>query len=305
MLTTRQLRYFETLCDTLHFGRAARRLNVSQPALSGQIAQMEAFFGAPLFDRRPNGATLTREGEAVRAGAARVLAELRTLEALAPSAGAVLEGRLRLGLIATVAPYLLPGLLPRLRANHPALRCEVRESLTKSLVEEIVLGDLDCAVAALPLEAPGLATMPLAEDPFLLAVPSAEADRFPASPTVSDLGRERLILLEEGHCLRDQALQVCRLAEAGELASFGATSLTTILQMVAGGLGATLVPSVAARAEARPGLTFLGFADPAPARSLVLAFRASSPRRRDFAALAPLIRDALSAEPAAAAAAAQ
>jgi LysR family transcriptional regulator, hydrogen peroxide-inducible genes activator len=295
MLTTRQLRSFETLCDTLHFGRAARRLNVSQPALSGQIAQMEAFFGAPLFERRATGATLTREGEAVRAAAARVLAELRALEALAPAPGAVLEGRLRLGLIATVAPYLLPSLLPRLRANHPALRCEVRESLTKSLVEEIALGDLDCAVIALPLEAPSLAILPLAEDPFLLAVPSTDAARLPAAPAVSDLSRETLILLEEGHCLRDQALQVCRLAEAGELASFGATSLNTILQMVAGGLGSTLVPSVAARAEARPGLTLLPFAEPAPSRSLVLAFRASSPRRRDFAALAELIRDALAA----------
>lgn len=291
MLTLRQLRYFETLAETLHFGRAALLLNISQPALSAQIAAMEAAFGGPLFERRPSGVELTSDGGVVLARVRRILTDVRDLEGLGAARGDVLSGRLRLGLIATVAPYLLPRLLPRLAVEFPRLDCEIRESMTATLLRDISHGHLDCAVVALPLEDGGLQTIALFEDRFLLAIPAREGDRFRGAVSMGALATERLILLEEGHCLRDQALKVCQLVEASELASLGATSLTTILRMVAGGLGATLIPEMAVEAESRGGgIVILPFQNPSPSRSLVLAFRPSTTRRRDFEAMAGLIR---------------
>ncbi|MFD2237156.1 hydrogen peroxide-inducible genes activator [Aureimonas populi] len=298
MLTLRQLRYFEALGETLHFGRAARKLNISQPALSAQIAQMEADFGTTLFERRPTGVALTPEGETVRARARRILMEVRDLEALAQAGEELLSGQLRLGIIASLAPYLLPGLLKELSRSYPRLTIGVRENVTAVLGDELARGELDCVVQALPVERKGVETIPLAQDPFLLAVPKAEAARIatPASP--QQLQGERLILLEEGHCLRDQALDVCRIAESRDLATLGATSLTTLLRMVAGGLGVTLVPRSALEAEGRDaGIAFLPFADPAPSRTLALTFRTSSGRRRDFERLAEMIRECLPSAP--------
>lgn len=298
MLSLRQFRYFEALCDTLHFGRAARRLNISQPALSAQIAQMEEHFGTPLFERRPAGVTVTPEGERVRERVRRILAEVRDLEALSQTEGALLEGHFRLGIIASVAPYLLPRLLPSLGIHHPALAMSVRESVTASLLEELQRGDLDAVVLALPVESPSFQVIELGEDPFFLAVPEGSAERIAAPVSPELLEKERLILLEEGHCLRDQALNVCGIAEASDLASLGATSLTTLLRMVAGGLGVTLAPRIAVEAEGRAGgIVFLPFEAPVPSRRLALAHRASSGRARDFAVLADLLRAALELAP--------
>jgi LysR family hydrogen peroxide-inducible transcriptional activator len=294
MLTIRQLRYFEALADSLHFGRAARQLNISQPALSAQIAAMEEGFGGPLFERRPSGVMLTADGEALLGRVRRLLTDFRDIEGLGTAHGEVLGGRLRLGLIATVAPYLLPPLLPRLARDHPRLDCEIRESVTASLVRDVMLGDLDGVVLALPLEEPGLEAIELFEDRFHLAVPAAGSERFEGTVSIGTLATERLILLEEGHCLRDQALKICELVEASQLASLGATSLTTILRMVAGGLGATLIPDMAVEAESRGGgIRILPFEDPAPTRTLALAFRPTTARRRDFEALALIVRDCM------------
>ena len=296
MLTIRQLRYFEALADTLHFGRAARQLNISQPALSAQIASMEDGFGGPLFDRRPSGVLLTADGAALLGRVRRLLTDFRDIEGLGTAHGEVLGGRLRLGLIATVAPYLLPPLLPRLARDHPRLECEIRESVTDSLVRDVMQGDLDGVVLALPLEEPGLVPIELFEDRFHLAVPADGSERFQGTVSIRTLASERLILLEEGHCLRDQALKICELVEASQLASLGATSLTTILRMVAGGLGATLIPEMAVEAESRGGgIRILPFEDPAPTRKLALAFRPTTARRRDFEALAVIIRDCMMA----------
>ena len=295
MLSTRQLRYFETLAETLHFGRAARLLNISQPALSGQIAQMEALFGAALLERRPNGLTLTPEGVAVQKRVRRIMAELRDLEALANPGEGPLAGRLKLGVIASVAPYLLPPFLPRLARDFPNLEIGVRESVTATLLDELARGDIDCAVIASAAPGSALRSLPLVDEPFLLAVAQSERARFAAPVDVGRLGSERLILLEEGHCLRDQALNVCALAGADELSRLGATSLSTLLRMVAGGLGVTLVPRMAAEAE-RDGLAFLPLADPVPTRSLSLVFRASSARVRDFEALVATLKAALATE---------
>ncbi|WP_062231078.1 hydrogen peroxide-inducible genes activator [Aureimonas sp. N4] len=294
MLTLRQLRYFEALSETLHFGQAARRLNISQPALSAQIAQLEEYFGAALFERRSTGVAVTPEGERVKRRVRRILAEVRDLEALTQAHGELLVGQLRIGIIASLAPYLLPGLLAELARSYPRLTVGVRENVTAVLADELARGDLDCVVQALPVERKGVSTIPLCEDPFLLAVPEGSGDRIPAPVSPSQLESERLILLEEGHCLRDQALDVCRIAEQRDLATLGATSLNTLMRMVAGGLGVTLVPQSAVETEARAGgIRFLPFETPAPSRHLALAFRTSSGRRSDFERLAEMIRACL------------
>ena len=294
MLTIRQLRYFEALSETLHFGQASRRLNVSQPALSAQIAQMEEALGGALFERRPSGVSITAEGLAVRARVRRILAEFRDLEAIATAGEGLLAGQLRIGLIASLAPYLLPDLLARLGLHYPALEVGVRENVTATLADDLQRGDLDCVVLALPVPNRSLRTITLTEDPFLLAVPKAQEARIRAPVAPRQLREERLILLEEGHCLRDQALDLCSIAESRDLASLGATSLATLLRMVAGGLGVTLVPQSAVETERRdPGIAFLPFEAPAPSRTLALAFRSSSGRTKDFETLAQIIRECL------------
>ena len=297
MITIRQLRYFQALSETMHFGRAAKRLNISQPALSAQIAQMERFFGGPLFSRRASGVGLTSDGQSVAARVRHILNEVAELESLATAGEEPLVRRLRLGIIASVAPYLLPALLGELSTRHPDLTCEIRESVTDRLFADLAAGEIDCALIALPVDDAGLETIALFEDRFFLAVPAARANaiRTPVPPRA--LRGERLILLEEGHCLRAQALEVCRIAgarEAGETAAgaaLGATSLTTILRMVSGGLGATLIPEMAVPDELRRGgIAVLPFTDPAPSRTIALAFRPSTARRRDFEAFADLVR---------------
>lgn len=293
MLTLRQLRSFRTLSETLHFGEAARRLNISQPALSAQIAAMEVSFGSLLFERRPSGVTMTPSGEAIVERVRTILTDVDELEGLGAPSGTVLTGRLRLGLIATVAPYLLPPLLARLGREHPALDISIRESLTRVLVSDVMAGELDCAVVALPVGEDRLQAIALFEDRFHLAIPAAEAGRFTQGRVpLGALAGERLILLEEGHCLREQALKVCQLVESTRFSGLGATSLSTILRMVAGGLGATLIPDMAVRVEAAAGgIEVLPFQDPAPSRRLVLVHRPSSARRADFEALAEILRD--------------
>lgn len=291
MITIRQLRYFHALCETLHFGQAAKRLNISQPALSAQIAQMEEFFGGPLFIRAASGASLTSDGALIAKRAERILGEVNELESLACLGDRLLSRRLRLGIIASVAPYLLPKILGELRRASPTLECEIRESVTDRLLADLAAGRIDCAIVALPVEGPDLETIALFDDPFHLALPAAEAGRVPVPVPIAALRQERLILLEEGHCLRAQALDICRIADAGEMAGLGATSLTTILRMVSGGLGATLIPQMAIADETRSGgIAILPFRAPTPFRTIALAFRPSTVRRRDFEAVADLIR---------------
>ncbi|EAU41935.1 regulatory protein, LysR [Fulvimarina pelagi HTCC2506] len=298
MLTLRQIRYFETLARTLHFGRAAAALNISQPALSGQIHQMEAFFDTPLFHRKSNGVSLTADGELVEKRVLRILADVRELEGLAAIGDGVLSGHLRVGMIATVAPYILPRLLPLLSGRFPKLECEVRESMTERLIADVKRGDIDCAVVALPLGDEDLQTLQLFDDPFFLAAPPEIAVRLPNPVPATIVNRERIILLEEGHCLRSQALDVCRLAGGPELGTLGATSLTTILRMVAGGLGATLIPKIAIADETRGGgFEVLPFQDPVPYRRLALAFRPTTARFRDFEALGRVLREAADGPP--------
>lgn len=291
-LTVRQMEYFEALAETLHFGRAATLVGVTQPALSSQIAEMEERLGRRLFERRARGVQLTQEGEALRPRIERLLTELRDIEAAARQGRAPMEGRFRLGVIPTVAPYLLPRLLPLLKARFPGLALELREAVTTTLVDETAAGRLDGMVAAQPLDHPALATEPLFEDRFFLAVPAGDPG-FAAPPVPPESpALERLMLLEDGHCMRNQALEICTGARRAALANYGAASLTTLLQMVAHGQGVTLIPEMAKpSSEAMPDLRVVPFAEPVPARRLVFAWRRNGGREAECRTLAGIIRD--------------
>jgi LysR family hydrogen peroxide-inducible transcriptional activator len=292
MLTLRQLRYLDALAANSHFGRAAQALGVTQPALSVQVRELERTLGGRLVDRMPGGTRMTPFGSEIAARATRVLAAVREIEELGRARGEVLGSPLRLGVIPSIAPYLLPSLLGRIGERYPGATITVRESVTRSLVEEIARGELDAMVASLPLGDARFAEAPAFKDAFLLAVPtgSPHAARSPA--VAGEIEADDLLLLEDGHCLRDQALTVCRAIDPARLRSFGATSLTTIFHLVAAGQGITFVPEMAADVgiASDPRLTLIRFADPEPHRTVGLAWRRNSPRERDFRALAELLR---------------
>lgn len=293
MITLRQLRYLSSLARHRHFGRAAEDCAVTQPALSMQIRELEREIGAELVERRPNDIALTETGREVAERAEHILAVTRDLVDFARHR-AVLSGSLKLGVIPTLAPYVLPMLLPLLQKRYPQLRLDVRETQTRVLVNELVAGDLDCVLLALPVEGADVETLKLFDDAFLLAVPAGDPPAAHGRVTIDDVDQRRLILLEEGHCLRDQALAFCTMQGRDQPASLGATSLTTVMQMVANGLGVTLLPNVAAKAEARDErVKLLRFAAPEPVRAVGLAWRRTSPRKRDFEALGALLKEAL------------
>ena len=287
MITLRQLRYLTSLAHHRHFGRAAADCAVTQPALSMQVRELEREIGAELVERRPGEIALTETGVEVAQRAERILAATRDLVDFARHRG-VLSGKLRLGIIPTLAPYILPRVLPRLQTSYPQLRLEVRETQTKMLLEELAGGDLDAVMLALPADGADAEILRLFDDPFLLALPAADPLR--GRVAAEDVDRRRLILLEEGHCLRDQALAFCAAVRGDPPATLGATSLATVMQMVANGYGVTLVPEVAAAVEVRDSrVKLLRFVEPEPARTIGLAWRRTSPRKQDFAALGEII----------------
>lgn len=259
-----------------------------------QIRDLEQTLGVDLVERRPGEISLTPIGADIASLAERVLADARDLVDFARHHGRTLAGRLRFGLIPTLAPYVLPKILPELQRRYPDLRIELRETQTRTLLEELVRGALDVLLLALPAGEPEIETLRLFDDPFLLAVAAHDPrdPRVPVDPR--GLARERLILLEEGHCLRDQALSLCAGLRSDAAMSLGATSLTTVVQMVANGYGVTLLPQLATEVEARdPRIKLLRFTQPEPGRAIGLAFRRTSPRKADFAALGETVREAL------------
>ena len=291
MITLRQLRYLTALARHRHFGRAAEDCAISQPALSMQVRELEREIGAELVERRPGDIALTDAGLEVAQRAAQILTATRDLVDFVRHRD-LLSGRLALGIIPTLAPYVLPRLLPRLQAQYPRLRLELRETQTKLLLGELTGGALDCVMLALPMEGAEMETLPLFDDPFLLAVPASDPVLPHRRVAIADVDQRRLILLEEGHCLRDQALAFCASKRRDQPAGLGATSLATVMQMVANGYGVTLLPQVAVDAEARDTrVKLLRFAEPQPGRSIGLAFRRTSPRKRDFAALGRIIAE--------------
>jgi LysR family hydrogen peroxide-inducible transcriptional activator len=295
MITLRQLRYLSSLARHRHFGRAAENCAVTQPALSMQLKQLEQEIGAALVERRPGEVALTETGREVTARAEHILAAARDLVDFARHRD-LLSGHLKLGIIPTLAPYVLPRVLPRLQAAYPRLRLEVRETQTRMLLDELARGALDCVMLALPVEGADAETLALFEDPFLLAVPADDPLPARRRVTVDDVDQGRLILLEEGHCLRDQALAFCAAPRHDAPAGLGATSLATVMQMVANGYGVTLVPEVAVDVEVRdPRIKLLRFAPPEPVRTVGLAWRRTSPRKQDFAALGEMVTATLRA----------
>lgn len=290
MLSTRQMLYFEALAETGHFGRAAARVHVSQPALSAQIAEMERELGYSLLERRSTGAVLTPRGTELLERVRHILHELRQIERESQAGGSWFNGAIRLGVIPTIAPYLLPHLVPAIRAAHPQTRLEVREATTAQLVTMQSANELDAFIAADPIEAPGLHSIELFVDRFFIASASNERDVL-ISPEHGGFPVERLLLLEEGHCLRDQALEVCGLRHGRRLVNFGATSLTTLLQMVEHGMGLTLVPEIALEAECRNrNLKVVPFGDPAPSRKIMLFYSSRTANTADQNELAKIVR---------------
>jgi LysR family hydrogen peroxide-inducible transcriptional activator len=294
MISLKQLRYFDSVARLKHFGKAAEQCAVTQPALSMQIRELERLLGVELVERRPGEVALTQIGLEVAQRGDRVLAGARDLVDFARHRGRLLTGRLQLGVIPTLAPYVLPKLLPVLQRRYPDLRIELRETQTKSLLDELARGSLDAVMLALPVHEAEIETIRLFDDPFLLGVPAGDPRPETARVTAAEVDRQQLILLEEGHCLRDQALAYCAGARRDAALSLGATSLATVLQMVANGYGVTLVPRVAVDVEVRnERVKLLRFADPEPGRTIGLAWRRSSPRKVDFVALGQIVMETL------------
>jgi len=297
MISLKQLRYFDAVVRTGHFGKAAEQCAVTQPALSMQIQEMEKDLGVPLLERGRNGVIPTEAGREVAARAVRVLTEVRDIVDFARRQGETLAGPLHFGVIPSVAPYLLPALLPLIRNKFPDLALSLRETQTQHLLDELLEGGLDLLLLALPVEHAEVETMKLFTDRFLLAMPKSRriASRIRATPDL--LKQDRLLLLEEGHCLRDQALAFCSLRRVDNIDTFGASNLSTLVQMVANGLGLTLLPQLAVDLEGRRGdVRLMRFADPEPRRVIGLAWRKSSPRKRHFTELGKLIAQAAAAQ---------
>lgn len=297
MISLRQLRYFDALARARHFGRAAEQVNVTQPALSMQIKELEAELGSPLIERRRNDVQLTPVGIEVHRRATEILNASRDLVDFARHGTKTLAGPLSLGVIPSIAPYLLPETLPLLRKRYPELRLRFRETQTRVLIDELLAGELDVALLSLPVSHPEVETLGLFQDRFLYVTQSppgtaAKKERVPAS----SVDQSRLLLLEEGHCLRDQALQFCataRSAVSSAKPDLGAASLSTIMQLIANGFGATLLPEMALHAEigGNRAVQARRFSDPEPSREIGLAWRRRSPRKRDFLALGDVLKD--------------
>jgi LysR family transcriptional regulator, hydrogen peroxide-inducible genes activator len=296
MLTLRQFRYLDALARQGSFGRAAEECAISQPALSMQIRELEDELGAELVTRRHGATVLTEVGAEVARRASSILSATHDLADCARQSGPPLSGTLRLGVIPTLAPYVLPLLLPELHRTHPDLRLDLIETQTKTLVSELAQGALDVLLLALPLEKTELETIVLFIDRFLLAVPAD--DPLPERTRVKarDVKARRLVLLEEGHCLRDQALIFCG-ERTPERTKLGATSLATVLQMVASGYGVTLLPEVAVDVEVRDErVKLLRFVEPQPQRNIGLAWRPTSSRKADFLELGQILLRMLKCE---------
>lgn len=281
-ITLKQLRYFEALYQHGHFGRAAEACAVTQPALSVQIKELEETLGLVLFERSARHVRLTSFGETFLPRARGILRSVDELGDLARASVQGITGRLRVGIIPTIAPYFLPQLVRRLKQDFPDLDVHFRETLTSRLVQELQEGRLDVAIVALPIGETGLEEHKLFEESFILVRPDSQA-KAPV-PALNQLGHENLLLLEEGHCFRDQAMAMCKLKPASPREGLDGSSLSTLVQMVGAGLGMTLIPQMAAEVEARAApVSLASFPEPAPGRSIGMIWRRTSP-------LAPQLR---------------
>ncbi len=292
MLSVKQLRYFVAVQQHRHFGNAAKEVCISQPALSMQIKEMEQELGLCLIERSARSISLTPEGEEIAERANKILRELQDLKDFAEHAAAPLSGTIHLGVIPSLAPYILPRLLPALDQSYPDLKLDLRETLTATLIDELKHGSLDVVLAALPIDEPDLEELSIFEDHFLLAVSSKRNIDERTRLGAEDLHSENLLLLEEGHCLRDQTLSFCNSVHQSNSANVGATSIATVLHMVAAEYGVTVLPEICADTEiADDRITLLRFSDPQPSRRIGLIWRSSSPKKEDYKALAKCLQN--------------
>jgi LysR family hydrogen peroxide-inducible transcriptional activator len=288
-LTLKQLRYFDALARHGHFGRAAEASAISQPALSMQVRELEESLGTPLLERNARALRLTAFGEDFLARARAILRQTEELEDLARAARAELTGRLRIGVIPTVAPYLLPRVIARLKDHYPALDLSLRETVTPRLLADLAEGRLDCALLALPLSEPALEEVALFSEPFLLVRPRADAGK--PVPDRDGLREMRLLLLEEGHCFRDQALSFCGPMGGPPREMMDGSSLSTLVQMVGAGIGVTLIPEMAVAVETRSApVAVTAFPDPQPRRTIGLVWRRSTPLAPQLRQIAEVVR---------------
>jgi LysR family hydrogen peroxide-inducible transcriptional activator len=297
-MNLRDLRYLVALADERHFGKAAERCFVSQPTLSAQIRKLEDYLGVSLVERQPKRVSLTETGEKIVARARLVLQEADAIVEIARTDRDPLSGALKLALIPTVGPYLLPHVVGPLRKAVPRLKLMLYEYQTAPLLEKLRAGELDCGIIALPMPTEGLETEVLYDEPFTLAVPAnhplADRDRV----KLEDIKDETLLLLEDGHCLRDHALSVCSRIRLNQEQDYRATSLETLRQMVAAGHGITLLPELAAATPVGTarGLKIKAFTRPAPVRTIGAVWRKSTTRSKAIDAVIAAIRAAMKEE---------
>lgn len=290
-VTLKQLRYFEALARHGHFGRAAEACAISQPALSMQVKELEAGLGAALFERNARQVRLTRFGEAFGLRAREILRAVDELGDLARSAHEGLGGRLSIGIIPTIAPYLLPAVITQLQRRHPGLEIHVRETVTPRLIGELAEGKLDCAIVALPVSEPSLSEVALFTEAFVLVRPGEDAGK--PVPAPERLREMRLLLLEEGHCFRDQALSFCRMNSSLPREMLDGSSLSTLVQMVGAGMGVTLIPEMAVGVETRQaGVSVAHFTAPEPQRTIGMVWRKTNPLAPRLRELADVVREA-------------
>lgn len=274
--TLRQLRYFDALAGHSHFGRAAAACGISQPALSMQIKELEEALGAVLIERGARQVRLTKFGEDAALRVRDILRSVDELGDFARASRGWLAGQLHIGMIPTIAPYLLPTVIGNLTRMHPELDIHVREALTSRLIQELVEGRLDTAIVALPVSEPSLTEVALFAENFLLVRPGEdEGTPVPSSETLREM---RLLLLEEGHCFRDQALSFCNMQSSPPRDALDASSLSTLVQMVSAGMGVTLIPEMAVAVETRSAsVSVARFKEPQPARTVGMIWRKTSP----------------------------
>ena len=277
-MNLRDLKYLVALADHKHFGRAAAACYVSQPTLSTQIKKLEDELGVPLVERAPRKVMLTPAGRDAAERARRIVAEVEQMKEAARRSQDPEAGTVRLGMFPTLGPYLLPHVVPRIRARFPHLELLLVEEKSDVLLSRLREGKLDAGLLALPVADDQLHTEFLFEEPFVLAVPESHPLAQRGSLTLAELSHQQLLLLEDGHCLREQALDVCRLSGANEKSEFRATSLETLRQMVAADVGITLLPTLAVKPPVArsPNIHLLGFSDSHPSRRIAMVWRKSS-----------------------------
>jgi LysR family hydrogen peroxide-inducible transcriptional activator len=293
-LTLKQLRYFDALARHGHFGRAADACAISQPALSMQIRELEVSLGTALFERSARQARLTGIGEEFAVRVRDILRSVDELSDLARASHHRLAGRLRIGVIPTIAPYLLPTIIGKLTQIHDGLDIHVRETITPRLISELEEGRLDTAIVALPVSEPAFTEVALFREHFVLVRPDADANKPVPSPEA--LREMRLLLLEEGHCFRDQALSFCNARSALPRELLDGSSLSTLVQMVGAGIGVTLIPEMAVPVETRSAsVSIARFEEPEPLRTVGMIWRNTSPLADQLLVLSEVVRDSANA----------